>query len=188
MCLLRHSIVWALATQSRATLGISYENEGADRRRWAGGTNAGHGSGLARHRCRRRRAPPSQRPAEREVRSDRRPLHGDLPAARRGRQAARHRAACGLSQRHRLGDERHRHRALPRTHSGARRAWHACRSRAGHDLADARAHASLQSEVLRAGAVRARCGAAAHPHPASHRDHGSGPGRAGRDRERRRPR
>ncbi len=72
--------------------------------------------------------------------------------------------------------------------SGARRARHACRSRAGHYLADARAHASLQSEVLRAGAVRARRGAAAHPYPASHRDHGPGPGRAGRDRERRRPR
>jgi 2-polyprenyl-6-methoxyphenol hydroxylase-like FAD-dependent oxidoreductase len=49
-------------------------------------------------------------------------------------------------------------------------------------------HASLQSEVLRAGVVRTRCGAAAHPHPVSHRDHGLRAGPAGRDGERRRPR
>src|SRR6516164_9186283 len=84
--------------------------------------------------------------------------------------------------------ERHGHRALPRTYSRAWRAWHPCRSWAGHYLADARAYASLQSEVFRAGAVRARYGAAAHPHPASHRDHRPGPERRGCDRERRRPR
>jgi hypothetical protein len=66
-------------------------------------------SASGQFRCHRRRAPPSE-PAEREVRADRRPLHGDLPAARRGRQAAWHRSPCGLPQRHRLGDERHGHR------------------------------------------------------------------------------
>lgn len=41
------------------------------------------------------------------MRSDRCPLHGDLPAARPGRQAARHRTARGLPQRYCLGDQRH---------------------------------------------------------------------------------
>jgi 2-polyprenyl-6-methoxyphenol hydroxylase-like FAD-dependent oxidoreductase len=38
------------------------------------------------------------------------------------------------------------------------------------------------------GAVRTRCGAAPHTHSASYGDHGIRAGRAGRDRERRRPR
>lgn len=80
--------------------GLGVEDEGADRRRWPGRANAGDGFGLATHRCDRRREAPSQRPSQREVRSDRCALDGDFPPARPGREAARHRAACRLSQRH----------------------------------------------------------------------------------------
>jgi hypothetical protein len=41
-------------------------------------------------------------------------------------------------QRHRLGDERHRHRALPRTHSGA---WAALVHRGGASTATVRSFA-----------------------------------------------
>ena len=135
-----------------------YEDQGADRRRRPGGANACYGFGLARHRCRRRRATTSERPTEREV--------GQIGARSmeifRGSAWPRNRAASGCrgpSQRHRpatsvTGIELSRV-LIPRAARVARLPW------PGRRLPGRRrAHASLQSKVLRAGAVRARGGGA----------------------------
>ena len=85
-----------------------------------GRPDGGDGSGVARHRCRRRRDPPRRRSAQRQVQSRLGALDGDLPPARRRGKAARRRLARGLPERLRLSHHGDRHRAVPHRDSRPR--------------------------------------------------------------------
>ncbi len=96
--------------------------------------------------------------------------------------------ACGLFQRHRLGDQRHRHRALPRVLIPAQAALVARLPQPGRTLPGRRPSTRIAAikkffePVLFAHAAEQPRIRILH----STADHGPRPGRAGRDRERRR--